>query len=147
MKLPPFLLDHWLGAHEFATPPIRYNLAASTGPAWTLGDLIALDGHALRDQLDSLRLSYAPPEGSKLLRERVAQFYAVDPDWVIVTTGAAEALSALFCLVAEPGASIVSRISGNACLSAGLGLGCANLPTGSHDGIHTDGGPDPRRRR
>jgi aspartate/methionine/tyrosine aminotransferase len=107
MKLPPFLLDHWLAAHEFATPPIRYNLASSTGPAWTLGELIALDGHALRDQLDSLRLSYAPPEGSKLLRERVAQFYAVDPDWVIITTGAAEALSALFCLVVEPGASIV----------------------------------------
>src|SRR5688572_32835740 len=32
MKLPPFLLDQWLAAHEFAEPPIRFNLASSTGP-------------------------------------------------------------------------------------------------------------------
>ena len=31
-------------AHEFATPPIAYNLASSTGPAWTLGELLALGG-------------------------------------------------------------------------------------------------------
>jgi aspartate/methionine/tyrosine aminotransferase len=107
MKLPPFLLDHWLAAHEFSSPAIRYNLASSAGPAWTLGDLLALGNDAVREELDNLRLLYAPAVGSKLLRERVAQFYDVDPDWVIVTTGAAEALSALFCSVAERGASIV----------------------------------------
>ena len=44
MKVPPFKLDAWLAAHEFANPPIRYNLASSTGPIWTLGELLALDG-------------------------------------------------------------------------------------------------------
>jgi aspartate/methionine/tyrosine aminotransferase len=107
MKLPPFILDHWLAAHEFASPPIRFNLASSTGPAWTLGELLALGGEAAREELDSIRLSYAPPQGSKLLRERIGQFYGVDPDWVVVTTGASEALSALLCMVAEPDASIV----------------------------------------
>jgi aspartate/methionine/tyrosine aminotransferase len=107
MQLPPFLLDHWLAAHEFASPPIRYNLASSTGPAWTFGELLALGGGAAREQLDQLRLSYAPPEGGKLLRERIAQFYGVDPDWVVVTTGASEALSTLLCAVAQPDASIV----------------------------------------
>ena len=107
MKLPPFLLDHWLAAHEFASPPIRFNLASSTGPAWTLGQLLALGEEAARDALDGIRLSYAPPEGSKLLRERIGQFYGVDPDWVIVTTGASEALSMLLCMAAERGASIV----------------------------------------
>jgi aspartate/methionine/tyrosine aminotransferase len=107
MKLPPFLLDHWLAAHEFASPPIRFNLASSTGPAWTLGQLLDLGGEAARGELDSIRLSYAPPEGSKLLRERIGQFYDVDPDWVVVTTGASEALSALLCVVAERDASIV----------------------------------------
>jgi aspartate/methionine/tyrosine aminotransferase len=107
MKLPPFLLDHWLAAHEFTSPPIRFNLASSTGPAWTLGQLLSLGGEAVRDEIDSIRLSYAPPEGSKLLRERIGQFYGVDPDWVVVTTGASEALSALFCMVAEHDASIV----------------------------------------
>jgi aspartate/methionine/tyrosine aminotransferase len=107
VKLRPFLLDQWLGAHEFASPPIRFNLAASTGPAWTLGELLALGGDSARDELDGIRLSYAPPEGSKLLRERIGGFYGIDPDWVVVTTGAAEALSALLCLVADPDASIV----------------------------------------
>jgi aspartate/methionine/tyrosine aminotransferase len=107
MKLPPFLLDHWLAAHEFSSPPIRFNLASSTGPAWTLGQLLALGGEAALSELDGIRLSYAPPEGSKLLRERIGQFYGVDPDWVVVTTGASEALSALLCRVAEHDASIV----------------------------------------
>ncbi|HET9447525.1 MAG TPA: pyridoxal phosphate-dependent aminotransferase, partial [Steroidobacteraceae bacterium] len=30
----------------------------------------------------------------------------VDPDWVVITTGASEALSALYCLASEPGASV-----------------------------------------
>jgi aspartate/methionine/tyrosine aminotransferase len=106
MKLPPFLLDLWLAAHEFATPPIRYNLAASTGPAWTLGEIGALGGGDVR-QLEALALSYAPPQGSKLLRERIAARNAVDPDAVLVLTGASEALMALFAHFAEPGASIV----------------------------------------
>ena len=107
MKLPPFLLDHWLMAHQHGSPPIRYNLASSTGPAWTLGDLVALGGDGAREELDKLRLSYLPPEGGKLLRERIAQLYGVDPDWVIVTTGGSEALSMLLCLVAERNVSVV----------------------------------------
>src|ERR1700676_5120787 len=107
MHLPPFLLDHWLAAYEFATPPISYNLASSTGPAWTFGELMALGSGEATRNLDELRVSYAPPEGGELLRERIAEFHGVDPDWVVVTTGAAEALSALFFLTAEPGATVV----------------------------------------
>ncbi len=107
MKLPPFLLDHWLAAHEFADPPIRFNLASSTGPAWTLGALLGLaDGETRRD-IESLKLSYAPPQGGLRLRERIAAFHGVEPDAVLVTTGASEALLALTCHFAEPGANIV----------------------------------------
>src|SRR5690349_14728991 len=98
MELPPFLLDHWLAAHEFASRPIAYNLAASTGPRWTLGEVLALDGG---QDISDVAVSYAPPEGSRALREAVAAFHGVDPDWVVVTTGASEALSILFCLAAE----------------------------------------------
>jgi len=107
MQLPPFLLDEWLAAHEFASPPIRYNLASSTGPAWTLSELMALGDGSIRRKLEEMRLSYAPPEGARPLRERIAQFHDADPDWVIVTTGASEALSMLYCLHADPGASIL----------------------------------------
>ncbi|MGH8291034.1 MAG: aminotransferase class I/II-fold pyridoxal phosphate-dependent enzyme [Steroidobacteraceae bacterium] len=107
MQLPPFLLDQWLAAHEFASPPIRYNLASSTGPAWTLSELMTLGDGTITKELEEVRLSYAPPEGAKPLRQRIAQIYDADPDWVIVTTGASEALSMLYCLHAEPGASIL----------------------------------------
>lgn len=40
MRLPPFLLDEWL--ERFKTAPIRHDLASSTGPAWTLRELLAL---------------------------------------------------------------------------------------------------------
>jgi aspartate/methionine/tyrosine aminotransferase len=106
MRIPPFLLDQWLASYEFASPPIRYNLASSTGPRWTLGELLALgDSGGLKD-LGDLRLAYAQPQGSDELRKQVAAFHDVDPDWVVITTGASEALSALYCLAAEPGASI-----------------------------------------
>lgn len=106
MKVPPFKLDAWLAAHEFATPPIRYNLASSTGPSWTLGELLALGGGDSR-AFEDVKLSYAPPEGGKLLRERIAALHGADPDHVQVMTGASEALIALTCHFAAPGASIV----------------------------------------
>jgi aspartate/methionine/tyrosine aminotransferase len=104
MHLPPFLLDQWLTAHEFATPAIRYNCASSTGPSWTLGEIMALGGETI--SLDDLRLSYLPPQGQRELRELIGRFYGVDPDWVVATTGASEALLCVYCATAEPGASI-----------------------------------------
>ena len=107
MQLPPFLLDQWLNAYEFATPPIRYNLASSTGPVWTLGELLDLACGSVRKELEATALSYGPPNGSLALRKRIAELHDVDPDWVVVTTGASEALSAVFCLLAERDASVV----------------------------------------
>ena len=106
MRIPRFELDHWLAKYEFAATPIRYNLASSTGPHWKLGDLLALGDGAGLKELGDLRLSYAPPQGSLALRKQVAALHDVDPDWVVITTGASEALSALYCYASEPGASI-----------------------------------------
>jgi aspartate/methionine/tyrosine aminotransferase len=103
MDLPPFTLDHWMAAREFATPPIRYNLASSTGPKWSVAEVLKL-GNA---SLDQIGIGYAPPEGSRELREAIGAFLGVDPDWVLTTTGASEAISALFCLYARPGANVV----------------------------------------
>jgi aspartate/methionine/tyrosine aminotransferase len=107
MKLPPFLLDHWLAAHEFADPPIRYNLASSTGPSWTVGALLELGGGRARREIEDLTLSYAPPQGSAKLRERIAAIHGARPEEVLVLTGASEALIALTCHFAGDGGSIV----------------------------------------
>jgi len=107
MKLPPFLLDQWLAAHEFADPPIRFNLASSTGPQWTLAELLALGGNETRQEFEKLKLSYAPPQGNPRLRERIAALHGVTADDVLVMTGASEALISLTNYFMEPGASIV----------------------------------------
>jgi hypothetical protein len=39
MQLKPFLLDAWLDQYEH---DIEFNLAASTGPVWTVNDILAL---------------------------------------------------------------------------------------------------------
>ena len=39
MQLKPFLLDAWLDQYEH---DVEFNLAASTGPSWTVNDILAL---------------------------------------------------------------------------------------------------------
>jgi len=104
MDLPPFLLDHWLSKHSFAVPPIAFDLASSTGPKWTVAELQAL-GSGMR--FDDTVLGYAPAEGSKALRQAIGDFLEVDPDWIVATVGASEALSILLCLAARPGANVI----------------------------------------
>ena len=142
MKVPPFKLDLWLAAHEFATPPIRYNLASSTGPLWTFAELMSLGGGSTAS-LDDVRLSYAPPQGGKLLRERIAAMHGVDPEHVLVMTGASEALIALTCLFAGDGGSIVlaeARVSGGAGAGARLGPRGARVRTATRAGLCADRG-------
>jgi len=105
MEFPPFLLDQWLSSYQFNKPPVRYNLASSTGPHWTLAELQDLPKGRL--DLAQIPIAYAPPEGSIGLREAIANLHGVDPEWVIVTTGASEALSILYSLSTRPGAAIV----------------------------------------
>lgn len=104
MQLPPFLLDHWIAKHSFSTPPTAYDLASSTGPKWTLGELLSLGGGV---SVDDTVMGYSPSQGSRALREAVGAFLAVDPDWVVVTLGASEAYSMLLSVAAQSGANIV----------------------------------------
>jgi aspartate/methionine/tyrosine aminotransferase len=105
MDLPPFLLDHWMGQYDSPDRPIAYNLASSTGPRWSIEALTRLGGDPL--DITSGVLSYAPPVGGKAVREQVAAFHGVDPDWVVMTTGASEALSSFFCLAERAGGNLV----------------------------------------
>src|SRR6266487_1446389 len=107
VELPPFLLDQWIHQKDTANPPIEYDLASSTGPVWTLGELLALaDANEMQRMLDT-PLFYTSPAGSLKLRQAIAALEGVDPDDVQVVTGAAEALLILFFLAAEPDANVV----------------------------------------
>lgn len=104
MQLKPFLLDIWLDQHEHG---IEYNLAASTGPGWTLEEILELTGEQERDRWLRHKVAYGRPAGADGLREAIAEMQGVNPEAVQVVTGASEALVILMWLAAEPGANVI----------------------------------------
>jgi len=129
MTLPPFLLDEWLDQKNTADPPIEFDLGSSTGPVWTLRELLRLSGDpgALGD-IDALldtNLLYTPPAGTRELREAIAALEGADPDCIQVVTGAAEALLLLFFAAAGRGANVIMPQPGfpaNDALAASFGI-------------------------
>lgn len=125
MNLPPFLLDRWIEQKHFANPPIEYDLASSTGPVWTLRELLALSGGIEIERLLDTCVSYTSAAGSPELRAAIAALEGVEAGDVQVVTGAAEALLILFFLAAEPGANVVLPNPGfpaNTALAESLGI-------------------------
>jgi aspartate/methionine/tyrosine aminotransferase len=115
MQLKPFLLDMWLDAHEH---DIEFNLAASTGPTWTVNDLLALAGEAERQRFLNHKLVYSRPAGADSLRAAIAEMQGVTVESVQVVTGASEALLVLLWLASEPGANVVIPLPGFTTFSA-----------------------------
>jgi len=104
MQLKPFLLDMWLDAYEH---DIEFNLAASTGPSWTLQEILSLANDDQRQQFLNHKVVYSRPAGAEGLRAAIADMQAVDVDSVQVVTGASEALLVLMWLAAEAGANVI----------------------------------------
>jgi aspartate/methionine/tyrosine aminotransferase len=115
MDLKPFLLEQWLANFE---QEIKYNLGASTGPHWTVDELLGLAGEDARRRMSALALTYGPPAGNASLRTAIADFQGVSPECVQAVTGAAEALLILFWLAAEPGANVIVPAPGYPAFSA-----------------------------
>jgi aspartate/methionine/tyrosine aminotransferase len=125
LELPPFLLDRWIEQKHSANPPIEFDLASSTGPVWTLRELLALSGENELEALLDTRVSYTSAGGTLELRTAIAALQGVEADDVQVVTGAAEALLILLFLAAEPGANVVLPNPGfpaNAALAESLGI-------------------------
>jgi aspartate/methionine/tyrosine aminotransferase len=104
MELKSFLLDKWLDAYEH---DIEFNLAASTGPSWTLNQILSLAGDEERERFLNHRVVYSRPAGAEGLRAAIAEMHGVSVDTVQVVTGASEALLVLMWLAAEPGANVI----------------------------------------
>lgn len=104
MQLKPFLLDAWLDQYEH---DIEFNLAASTGPTWTVNDILALADDETRHRFLNHNLVYSRPAGADSLREAIAEMQHVPVEAVQIVTGASEALVALMWLAAEPGANVI----------------------------------------
>jgi aspartate/methionine/tyrosine aminotransferase len=144
MQLKPFLLDAWLDQYEHN---IEFNLAASTGPAWTVNDILALADEQTRHRFLNHNLVYGRPAGADSLREAIAEMQRVPVEAVQVTTGASEALVALMWLAAEPGANVILPLPGFTTFSAlpeSLGLETRFYRIRRENGFRID--PDEIRR-
>lgn len=115
MRLKPFMLDVWLDQYEHN---IDFNLAASTGPKWTVNDILALADDETRHRFLNHHLVYGRPAGSDGLREAIAEMQNVPVEAVQIVTGASEALVALMWLTAEPGANVILPLPGFTTFSA-----------------------------
>src|SRR5881275_1142325 len=115
MQLKPFLLDAWLDQYEH---DIEFNLAASTGPIWTVNDILALGDEETRHRFLNHNLVYGHPAGADSLREAIAEMQRVPVESVQIVTGASEALVALMWLAAEPGANVIIPLPGFTTFSA-----------------------------
>lgn len=115
MQLKPFLLDMWLDEYEHT---IDFNLAASTGPGWTLNELLALAGEEERQRFSNHKVAYGRPAGADGLRAAIAEMQQVGVDSVQIVTGASEALLVLIWLAAEPGANVILPLPGFTTFSA-----------------------------
>ncbi len=104
MQLKPFLLDMWLDRFEH---DIEFNLGASTGPTWTVSEILALGSEEDRHRFLHHELVYSRPAGAEGLRAAIAEMQAVPTESVQVVTGASEALVVLMWLAAEPGANVI----------------------------------------
>src|SRR5437868_12981241 len=104
MQLKPFLLDAWLDQYEH---DIEFNLAASTGPTWTVNEILALADEETRHRFLHHNLVYSRPAGADSLRQAIAEMQGVPVEAVQIVTGASAALVALMWLAAAPGGNII----------------------------------------
>src|ERR1700761_2872217 len=115
MQLKPFLLDAWMDQYEH---DVEFNLAASTGPTWTVNDVLALADDETRHRFLNHKLVYSRPAGADSLREAIAEMQQVPVEAVQIVTGASEALVVLMWLAAEPGANVIIPLPGFTTFSA-----------------------------
>ena len=144
MQLKPFLLDSWLDQYEHN---IEFNLGASTGPTWTVNDILSLADEETHHRFLNHKLVYSRPAGADSLREAIAEMQDVPVGSVQVTTGASEALVAMMWLAKEPGANVILPLPGFTTFSAlpeSLGLEIRYYRVRRENGFRID--PDEIRR-
>eukprot|EP01087_Luapelamoeba_hula_P011697 TRINITY_DN3215_c0_g1_i1.p1 TRINITY_DN3215_c0_g1~~TRINITY_DN3215_c0_g1_i1.p1 ORF type:complete len:430 (+),score=49.25 TRINITY_DN3215_c0_g1_i1:1488-2777(+) len=106
----PFKLERWFAEFEFRVPNL---LCCSDCETHTIGQILELDtsgawpGQALASFL-SLPLSYTEAPGGASLRQEIATLYTnVDPQHVLVTAGAEEAIYLFFHALLQKGDSVL----------------------------------------
>ncbi len=101
MRIEDFELERFLARYEFA---VRHLLCASDVEGWAMADLLALADPETAALWHGLGLGYTEAPGHPLLRAEIATLYeGIDPDEVLVFSGAEEAIFAIVNVLLGPG--------------------------------------------
>jgi aspartate/methionine/tyrosine aminotransferase len=89
MQIPVFKLERYFARYEFSSP---YLLCCSDCESFSVGEILEMEPGAAA-KFNDLRLGYTESTGDPALRKEIAVLYdGIDPDQVLVHTGAEEAI-------------------------------------------------------
>ncbi|MBA3236237.1 MAG: aminotransferase class I/II-fold pyridoxal phosphate-dependent enzyme, partial [Chloroflexi bacterium] len=101
MRLPDFELERYFARWEFA---VEHVLGASDVQPYPMRDLLALADEETGALWEGLQLGYTESAGHPLLRAEIAALYeTIEPDEVLVFSGAEEAIFCLANVAVGPG--------------------------------------------
>ncbi len=108
-QLRPFALERYFARHEFSA---RYLLGSSDPESMSVGDLLAFEPGAEED-LKKLWLGYTESLGDPELREEISRHYRqVQPEQILVFTGAEEPIFAFMHAVLNHGDHLIVHFPG-----------------------------------
>jgi len=104
MNLSPFKLERYFAKYEFNT---EYLLCSSDCEAMSIADLLSLEGGAA-EKLQHVWLGYTESQGSPALRKEISKIYErIQPEEILVHTGAEEAIFLFMHAVLKAGDHII----------------------------------------
>ena len=104
MQIPTFKLERYFAKYEFNT---KYLLCSSDCEAMTVSDLLAFEPDAV-EKFEKVWLGYTESQGSPALRQAICDLYqTIQPENVLVHTGAEEAIFLFMQAVLRPGDHVI----------------------------------------
>lgn len=104
MNLSPFKLERYFAKYEFNT---EYLLCSSDCEAVSIADLLGLEEGA-DEKFLNVRLGYTESQGNPTLRREIANIYeAIQPEEILVHTGAEEAIFLFMQAMLEQGDHVI----------------------------------------
>jgi aspartate/methionine/tyrosine aminotransferase len=106
MDIAPFKLERYFAQYEFST---EYLLCSSDCEAMTIGELLEFEPGAA-EEFKQHWLGYTESTGAPELRGTICKIYAsIEPDEVLVHTGAEEAIYLFMHAVLQPGDHVIAH--------------------------------------
>ena len=126
MQLPDFKLERYFAKYEFNT---KYLLCSSDCEAMSIADLLAFEPGAV-EKFQQTWLGYTESQGSPALRKEICGLYEnIQPENVLVHTGAGEAIFLFMHAVLNAGDHVIVHSPGYQSLAeVARGIGCDVSP-------------------